>query len=126
MLSSTGVIHPGIPTESNCAQCHAARDQVAQQEESRLALEEILVTGTKRVVAQQDLGMSVSTLTAQQIRNSFSTDVTAVTQLAPQVSPDPWRQAPVSRPHSLHWVPNVLSEALDTPVVSARAGVACG
>ncbi len=53
---------------------------------NRLALEEILVTGTKREVAQQKLGMSVSTLTAQQIKNSFSTDITALTQLAPNVN----------------------------------------
>ena len=50
------------------------------------ALEEIIVTGTKREVAQQDLGMSVSTLTENQIKNSFITDVTAVTQLAPNVN----------------------------------------
>ena len=59
--------------------------QVSKQP-SKLQLEEILVTGTKRETAQQNLGMSVSTLTATQIRNSFTTDVTALTQLAPNVN----------------------------------------
>ncbi len=53
---------------------------------NRLDLEEVIVTGTKRDVAQQDLGMSVSTLTDTQIKNSFVTDVTSVTQLAPNVN----------------------------------------
>ena len=53
---------------------------------SALALEEIVVTGTKRAVAQQELGLSVSTLTDTQIKNSFITDVTAVTELAPNVN----------------------------------------
>jgi iron complex outermembrane receptor protein len=53
---------------------------------SKLDLEEIVVTGTKREIGQQDLGMSVSTITDQQIRNSFSTDVTSLTQLAPNVN----------------------------------------
>ena len=53
---------------------------------SGLELEEIIVTGTKREVAQQDLGMSVSTLTETQIKNSFITDLTAVTELAPNVN----------------------------------------
>ena len=53
---------------------------------SSLALEEIVVTGTKRAVAQQELGLSVSTLTETQIENSFITDVTAVTELAPNVN----------------------------------------
>ena len=53
---------------------------------SGLELEEIIVTGTKREVAQQDLGMSVSTLTETQIKNSFITDLTALTELAPNVN----------------------------------------
>ena len=58
----------------------------AQDGDGRLEIEEIVVTGTKREVSQQDLGMSVSTLTDKQIKNSFSTDITAVTQLAPNVN----------------------------------------
>jgi iron complex outermembrane receptor protein len=53
---------------------------------NKLDIEEVIVTGTKRAVAQQDLGMSVSTLTETQIKNSFVTDVTALTQLAPNVN----------------------------------------
>lgn len=55
-------------------------------EGNKLDLEEIIVTGTKRDVSQQDLGMSVSTITEQQIKNSFTTDVTSLTQLAPNVN----------------------------------------
>ena len=66
-----------------------ALPSIAQDDEaatSSLALEEIVVTGTKRAVAQQELGLSVSTLTDTQIKNSFITDVTAVTELAPNVN----------------------------------------
>ena len=52
----------------------------------KLDLEEIIVTGTKRDVSQQDLGMSVSTITDKQIKNSFTTDVTSLTQMAPNVN----------------------------------------
>jgi iron complex outermembrane receptor protein len=54
--------------------------------DNKLALEEIVVTGTKREVSQQELGLSVTTLTAQQIKNSFSTDITSLTQMAPNVN----------------------------------------
>jgi iron complex outermembrane receptor protein len=52
----------------------------------KLDLEEVIVTGTKRAISQQDLGMSVSTLTGTQIKNSFVTDITSLTQLAPNVN----------------------------------------
>lgn len=51
-----------------------------------LAIEEILVTGTKRLVSQQDLPIAVSTITSTQIENTFTTDITALTQLAPNVN----------------------------------------
>ncbi len=55
-------------------------------EVSRLAIEEVIVTGMKRDVMQQDLGAAVSTVTANQMEMSFSTDITALTQLAPNVT----------------------------------------
>ncbi len=51
-----------------------------------LSIEEIVVTGTKREASQQDLGVAVTTLTAQQIENTFTANVTALTELAPNVT----------------------------------------
>ncbi len=50
-----------------------------------LALEEIVVTGTKRSVAQQDLSVAVTTVTAKKLESSFQNDVTALAQMAPNV-----------------------------------------
>ncbi len=55
-------------------------------EVSRLAIEEVIVKGMKRDVMQQDVGAAVSTVTANQMEMSFSTDITALTQLAPNVT----------------------------------------
>ncbi len=57
----------------------------AQEEAGKLGIEEIVVTGTKRSVAQQDLSIAVTTLTAKQIENSFQHDVSALGQMAPNV-----------------------------------------
>ena len=51
-----------------------------------LSIEEIVVTGTKREASQLDLGVAVTTLTAQQIENTFTANVTALTELAPNVT----------------------------------------
>ena len=62
------------------------------QEESasnRLSIEEIIVTGTKRDIAQQDVPVAVSTLTAKQLDNTFRNDVFALGQLAPNVTLTP-------------------------------------
>ena len=53
---------------------------------SSLALEEIVVTGTKRAVSQQDLGMAVTTLTSKQIQNTFAQQLDSLTELAPNVT----------------------------------------
>ena len=37
-----------------------------------LSIEEVIVTGTKREAAQQDLGVAVTALTGNQIKNTFS------------------------------------------------------
>lgn len=49
-------------------------------------LEEVIVTGTKRAVSQQDTPISVSTLTANQIDKTFGNDIRAVADLAPNVN----------------------------------------
>ena len=55
-------------------------------DEGRLAIEEIVVTGTKRAVAQQDLALSVSTITEKDLKNTFRNDVFSLGQLAPNVT----------------------------------------
>ena len=50
-----------------------------------LSIEEVIVTGTKREEAQQDLGVAVTALTGNQIKNTFSSDLTTLSQLAPNV-----------------------------------------
>ena len=56
---------------------------------NRLDLEEVIVTGTKRAIAQQDLSVAVTTVTSKQLENTFQNDVTALTQLAPNVNLTP-------------------------------------
>jgi len=64
-----------------------AQDSDAKaKHEGKLAIEEVTVTGTKRDIAQQDVAIAVSTLTATQIDRTFRNDVTALTQLAPNVN----------------------------------------
>ncbi len=61
-------------------------DPLAIEDTRVLEIEEITVTGTKRDASQQDLGIAITTLTAQQIERTFRTDVTALTQMAPNVT----------------------------------------
>ncbi|MAA88204.1 MAG: TonB-dependent receptor [Haliea sp.] len=69
----------------------AGGSALAQEESrsSRLQLEEVVVTGTKRSVAQQDLSVAVTTVTTQQLENTFQNDVTALSELAPNVNLTP-------------------------------------
>ena len=53
-----------------------------------LSIEEVVVTGTKRAEAQQDLGIAITALTENQIKNTFTADVTALSQLSPNVRLD--------------------------------------
>lgn len=49
------------------------------------ALEEIVVTGTKRTTSMQDTPLAVSTLTEDMISNTFVNDIRAVADLSPNV-----------------------------------------
>ena len=49
-------------------------------------LEEIIVTGTKRAVSQQDTPIAVSTITADQIAKTFGNDIRAIGDLSPNVN----------------------------------------
>ncbi len=49
-------------------------------------LEEIVVTGTKRDLSQQDTPIAVSTLSAAEIARTFGNDIRAVGDLAPNVN----------------------------------------
>lgn len=73
------------------AQAFSAGGAYAQDADSskRLDIEEIIVTGTKRSVAQQDLSVAVTTVTSKQLKNTFQHDVTALTELAPNVNLTP-------------------------------------
>ena len=53
---------------------------------SRLDIEEIVVTGTKREIGQQDAAIAVSALTEQQISNTFSNDPMALSALVPNLT----------------------------------------
>jgi iron complex outermembrane receptor protein len=61
-------------------------DSLAIEDVRVLEIEEVTVTGTKRDISQQDLGIAITTLTAQQIERTFRNDVTALTQVAPNVT----------------------------------------
>lgn len=49
-------------------------------------LEEVIVTGTKRAVSQQDTPIAISTLTADDIAKTFGNDIRAVGDLSPNVN----------------------------------------
>ena len=66
-----------------------ASAQEAETPSSRLSIEEIVVTGTKRDISQQDVPIAVSTITAKQLDNTFRSDVFALGQLAPNVTLTP-------------------------------------
>ena len=71
-----------------CA-CLAGRATLAQNDESSAtALEEVVVTGTKRDISQQDLPVAVSTITADS-SETFQNDVTELAQLSPNVTLTP-------------------------------------
>ena len=55
----------------------------AQEEAGAAALEEVIVTGTKRDISQQDLPIAVSTITAEQLSKTFQNSVTELAQLPP-------------------------------------------
>ncbi len=59
----------------------------AEAEEAQAGvLEEIIVTGTKRDVSQQDTPIAVSTITANDIAKTFGNDIRALGDLSPNVT----------------------------------------
>ena len=64
---------------------------IAQEENGAgaAALEEVVVTGTKRDISQQDLPIAVSTITAEQLSKTFQNSVTELAQFAPNVTLTP-------------------------------------
>jgi iron complex outermembrane receptor protein len=58
----------------------------AQEQRTGGYLEEVIVTGTKRDVAQQDTPIAISTITANDISKTFANDIRAVADLAPNVT----------------------------------------
>ncbi len=79
VILALSMVAPGL------ALAQDSNDQDSNSDEG-LAIEEITVTGTKRDVAQQDLAVAVSTITEQQLKRTFSTNVTALTEMAPNVN----------------------------------------
>ena len=57
--------------------------------DSGLEIEEIIVTGTKRTIAQQDAPIAISTITGKQLENTFRNDVMSLGELAPNVTLTP-------------------------------------
>ena len=72
----------GITSSINAQDAESVSD-------GRLGIEEIIVTGTKRDISQQDVPIAVSTITEQQLENTFRNDVFALGQLAPNVTLTP-------------------------------------
>ncbi len=71
---------------SGIALAQDSEDELAIEDVNILEIEEVTVTGTKREAAAQDLGIAITTMTAQQLERTFRNDVTALTQVAPNVT----------------------------------------
>lgn len=69
--------------------CASMGTMAQDQTQSSAALEEIIVTGTKRDIGQQDLPIAVSTITAAQLNKTFQNSVTELAQFAPNVTLTP-------------------------------------
>ena len=76
------ILTMGITSSINAQDADSVSD-------GRLGIEEIIVTGTKRDISQQDVPIAVSTITEQQLDNTFRNDVFALGQLAPNVTLTP-------------------------------------
>ena len=60
--------------------------QNVSAQSSRLDIEEIVVTGTKRDIGQQDAAIAVSAITEQAFRNTFANEVTNLGSLVPNLT----------------------------------------
>ena len=65
------ILAMGITSSINAQDAESVSD-------GRLGIEEIIVTGTKRDISQQDVPIAVSTITEQQLENTFRNDVFAL------------------------------------------------
>ena len=61
----------------------------SEEGDSGLEIEEIIVTGTKRNIAQHDGHIAISTITGKQLDNTFRNDVMSLGELAPNVTLTP-------------------------------------
>ncbi|MFM7121718.1 MAG: TonB-dependent receptor, partial [Gammaproteobacteria bacterium] len=59
---------------------------VLASDTSSNVLEEIIVTGTKRDISQQDAPIAISTITAKDIDKTFRNDIRAIGDLSPNVT----------------------------------------
>jgi iron complex outermembrane recepter protein len=60
--------------------------QPQQRDQPRAVIEEIIVTGTKREAAVQDVPISISAISEEQLNQQFRNDILAVGELAPGVT----------------------------------------
>ena len=60
--------------------------QNVSAQSSRLDIEEIVVTGTKRDIGQQDAAIAVSAITEQAFKNTFANEVTNLGSLVPNLT----------------------------------------
>ncbi len=65
---------------------NAYAQEAAEEETGIGALEEIIVTGTRRETAQQDTPLAITTLTTSQIENTFLNDPRALSDLTPNMT----------------------------------------
>lgn len=84
-------LHLGLLTVPTTVSLLASSIGALAQESSggASALEEVIVTGTKRDISQQDLAIAVSTVTASQLNKTFQNNVTELAQFAPNVTLTP-------------------------------------
>ncbi|MEN3953554.1 TonB-dependent receptor [Iodidimonas sp. SYSU 1G8] len=86
----TGLLSAGVAGAMLALPAHSQDAPAAAPERASIgALESITVKGTKRETDQQETPLAVSTITDQQLANTFKTDITAVSQLAPNVTLNP-------------------------------------
>jgi len=72
---------PAIAQDTDAGQSRGTETRA-----SRTAMDEVMVKGTKREQASQDVPIAISAISGQQLQNTFRTDIWAVSDLAPNVT----------------------------------------